>query len=136
MPFSRTRRGDLDFTREGAHSIARIVHSADATGKAIETAMLARLKAEKNVTVWTEATAIDLITARHHSTDVAQRYALQDPCLGAYVLDADGRVHTVLADFTVLATGGVGRLFLHTTNTRARDRRRPRDGRARRAPRR
>lgn len=118
VPFSRTRRGDLDFTREGAHSVARIVHSADATGKAIETAMLARLKTEKNVTVWTEATAIDLITARHHSTNVAQRYALQDPCLGAYVLDADARVHTVLAEFTVLATGGVGRLFLHTTNTR------------------
>src|SRR5512141_3014455 len=118
VPFSRTRRGDLDFTREGAHSIARIVHSADATGKAIETAMLERLKAEKNVTLWTEATAIDLLTARHHSTDVAQRYALQDPCLGAYVLDAHERVHTVLADFTVLATGGVGRLFLHTTNTR------------------
>jgi L-aspartate oxidase len=118
VEFSRTRRGDLDFTREGAHSIARIVHSADATGKAIETAMLERLRAEKNVTVWTEATAIDLITARHHSTDVAQRYALQDPCLGAYVLDRNDRVHTVLADFTVLATGGVGRLFLHTTNTK------------------
>ena len=118
VPFSRTRRGDLDFTREGAHSVARIVHSADATGKAIEAAMLARLASEKSVTLWVEATAIDLITARHHSTDVAQRYALQDPCLGSYVLDRDGKVHTVLADFTVLATGGVGRLFLHTTNTR------------------
>ncbi len=118
VPFSRTRDGDLDFTREGAHSVARIVHSADATGKAIEVALLARVKAEKNVKIWTGATAVDLITARHHSTDVQQRYALQDPCLGAYVLDASGSVHTVLADFTVLATGGVGRLFLHTTNTR------------------
>ncbi|HEV8269639.1 MAG TPA: FAD-dependent oxidoreductase, partial [Thermoanaerobaculia bacterium] len=118
VPFSRTRGGDLDFTREGAHSVARIVHAADATGRAIETAMLARVAREKNVTLVTEATAIDLITARHHSTDVAQRYALQDPCLGAYVLDKDAKVHTVLSDFTVLATGGVGRLFLHTTNTR------------------
>ena len=63
-------------------------------------------------------TAVDLLTARHHSTDVQQRYGLQDPCLGAYVLDPSGKVHTVLADFTVLATGGLGRLFLHTTNTR------------------
>ncbi|MGZ6970523.1 MAG: L-aspartate oxidase, partial [Thermoanaerobaculia bacterium] len=118
VPFSRTTRGELDFTREGAHSVARIVHSADATGRAIETALLARLASEKHVTLFTEATAIDLITARHHSRDVAQRYALQDPCLGAYVLDGHGKVHTVLADFTVLATGGVGRLFLHTTNTR------------------
>lgn len=118
VPFSRTTGGDLDFTREGAHSIARIVHAADATGWAIEAAMLARLAREKNVTIWPEATAIDLITARHHSTDVAQRYALQDPCLGAYVLNSKGVVHTVLADFTVLATGGVGRLFQHTTNTR------------------
>ncbi len=118
VPFSRDRRGDLDFTREGAHSVPRIVHSADATGRAIETAMLARVKREKNVTIWTDATAVDLITSRHHSTDVDQRYALQDPCLGAYVLDGIGTVHTVLADFTVLATGGVGRLFLHTSNSR------------------
>jgi L-aspartate oxidase len=117
VPFTRTVGGDLDFTREGAHSVARIVHSADATGRAIESALLARIKAEKNIRIVTNATAIDLITVRHHSTDVAQRYALQDPCLGAYVLDGSGRVHTVLADFTVLATGGVGRLFLHTTNT-------------------
>src|ERR1035438_8074563 len=108
----------LDFTREGAHSVARIVHSADATGRAIETALLSRLASERHVTLLTEANAIDLITARPHSRDVAQRYALQDPCLGAYVLDGKGKVHTVLADFTVLATGGVGRLFLHTTNTR------------------
>jgi L-aspartate oxidase len=117
VPFSRTTRGDLDFTREGAHSVPRIVHAADATGLAIETALLARVKRERTVTIWSGATAIDLITARHHSTDVSQRYALQDPCLGAYVLDGAGRVHTVLSDFTVLATGGVGRLFLHTTNT-------------------
>ncbi len=118
VPFSRTTRGELDFTREGAHSVARIVHSADATGKAIEEAMLRRIRRERKITVWLGATAIDLITARHHSTDVGQRYALQDPCLGAYILDRSGKVHTVLADFTVLATGGVGRLFLHTTNTR------------------
>jgi L-aspartate oxidase len=118
VPFSRTTAGDLDFTREGAHSVARIVHWADATGRAIETALLERIAREKNVRILTDATAIDLITVRHHSTDVAQRYALQDPCLGAYVLDREQNVHTVLADFTVLATGGVGRLFLHTTNTR------------------
>jgi len=117
VPFSRTQGGDLDFTREGAHSVPRIVHAADATGRAVETALLARVRKERSVTIWTEARAIDLITARHHSTDVAQRYALQDPCLGAYVLDGTGKVHTILSDFTVLATGGIGRLFLHTTNT-------------------
>ncbi len=117
VPFSRTSGGDLDFTREGAHSVPRIVHAADATGLAIETALLARVREERNISIWAETTAIDLITARHHSTDVARRYALEDPCLGAYVLDAEGKVHTVLSDFTVLATGGVGRLFVHTTNT-------------------
>ena len=117
VAFTRTTGGDLDFTREGAHSVARIVHSADATGRAIETALLAKVQALPNVTIWTEATAVDLITVRHHSTDVAQRYQLQDPCAGVYVLDHQSQVHTVLADFTVLATGGVGRLFLHTTNT-------------------
>ena len=116
VPFSRTTGGDLDFTREGAHSVARIVHSADATGRAIETTLLRAARGEERP-LWTEATAIDLLTMRHHSNDVVQRYQLQDPCLGAYVLDAKGEVHTVLADFTVLATGGVGRLFLHTSNT-------------------
>ncbi|MCG3191976.1 MAG: L-aspartate oxidase [Thermoanaerobaculia bacterium] len=118
VPFSRTRKGELDFTREGAHSIARIVHAADATGNAIEMALLERVQREKNVTIWTNASAIDLITARHHSSDVNQKYQLQDPCLGAYILDVEAAVHTVLSDFTVLATGGVGRLFLHTSNTK------------------
>ncbi len=118
VPFSLTRKGELDFTREAAHSVPRIVHSADATGRAIEMALLARVRKEPGVTIWTDATAIDLITARHHSTDVNQRYALQDPCLGAYILDRNSKVHTVLADFTVLATGGVGRLYLHTSNTK------------------
>ena len=53
VPFSRTMHGDLDFTREGAHSVARIVHSADATGRAIETALLARLVSERHVTLLT-----------------------------------------------------------------------------------
>ena len=60
VPFSRTTGGDLDFTREGAHSVARIVHAADATGRAIETAMLAKIVKEKNITIWPEATALTM----------------------------------------------------------------------------
>ena len=53
VPFSRTRAGRLDFTREGAHSVARIVHSADATGRAIERALLARARACRKIRLWT-----------------------------------------------------------------------------------
>ncbi|MCK7478714.1 MAG: hypothetical protein M0C28_16055 [Candidatus Moduliflexus flocculans] len=91
------------------------------------------MKAERNVKVWTGATAIDLITARHHSTDVQQRYALQDPCLGAYVLDEAGlgphrprRLHR--------PRHGRRRAALPPHDEHAaRHRRRPRDGRPRRA---
>lgn len=116
VPFERDAEGDLTFTREGGHSVARILHVGDATGRAIEAALIARLKALPNVTLKTGMTAVDLITSSHHSTDPL---AIYQPitCHGAYVLDrAANRVTRVLAKATVLATGGIGRIYRHTTN--------------------
>jgi L-aspartate oxidase len=119
VPFSMSEEGELDLTQEGAHSIPRIIHAGDATGRAIETSLLNRVKAEPNITLATELTAIDLLTTHHHPTDIQVRYRLTNECVGVYLLDnRTNDVYTVFADFTVLATGGVGQIYLHTTNTR------------------
>ena len=119
VPFSTTEEGELDLTQEGAHSLPRIIHAGDATGRAIEVSLLNRVRNEPNVTLATELTAIDLLTTHHHPTDVQVRYRLTNECAGAYLLDNKTTdVYTVFADFTVLATGGLGQIYLHTTNTR------------------
>jgi L-aspartate oxidase len=119
VPFSTTDEGELDLTQEGAHSVSRIIHAGDATGRAIEVSLLNRVKSEPNITMVTEVTAIDLLTTQHHPTDIQVRYRLNNECVGAYLLDNNtNEVYTIFADYTVLATGGIGQIYLHTTNTR------------------
>ncbi|HYH08333.1 MAG TPA: FAD-dependent oxidoreductase [Thermoanaerobaculia bacterium] len=119
VPFSTTVEGELDLTQEGAHSVSRIIHAGDATGRAIETSLLNRIKSEPNITLATNTTAIDLLTTHHHPSDIQVRYRLENECVGAYLLDnATNDVYTVFADYTILATGGIGQIYLHTTNTR------------------
>jgi L-aspartate oxidase len=118
VPFS-TNEGELDLTQEGAHSVSRIIHAGDATGRAIETSLLNRVKSEPNITLATDVTAIDLLTTHHHPLDIQVRYRLTNECVGAYLLDnKTNEVYTIFADYTVLATGGIGQIYLHTTNTR------------------
>jgi L-aspartate oxidase len=120
VPFSTSEEGELDLTQEGAHSIPRIIHAGDATGRAIEVSLLNRVKDEPNITLATEITAIDLLTTHHHPTDIQVRYRMTNECVGAYLLDnRTNEVITVFADYTVIATGGIGQIYLHTTNTRS-----------------
>ncbi len=119
VPFSVTDRGELDLTQEGAHSVSRIIHAGDATGRAIEISLLNRIRSEPNITLVTDAIAIDLLTTHHHPTDIQVKYRLANECVGAYLLDSrTNEVFTIFADYTVLATGGIGQIYLHTTNTR------------------
>jgi L-aspartate oxidase len=116
VPFDRQSDGGLHLTAEAAHSVPRIAHHADGTGRAIEEAMLAAVRREPNVSLLTGRTAIDLLSLSHHSRNPLDIYAAPT-CVGAYVFDhATGQVETMLAKETVLATGGLGRLYLHTTN--------------------
>ena len=116
VPFARDADGNLAYTREGGHSISRILHVEDATGYAIEKALIERLKQFPNVTFRTGLTAVDLITSSHHSTNPLDIYR-PITCHGAYVLDrAANKVDRVLARATILATGGIGQIFRHTTN--------------------
>ena len=107
---------ELDLTREAGHSIPRIIHYKDQTGFAIEKAFVEQITAHPNIVVYSNATAVDLLTASHHSlepTDVYRPLA----CVGAYVLDPSrGKIFPILAKQTILATGGLGGIFLHTTN--------------------
>jgi L-aspartate oxidase len=116
VPFDRTPEGDLHYTREGAHSTPRILHVGDQTGAAIIGALHSLIEKFSNVELVTRATAVDLITFPHHARDPLKVY---EPvtCHGAYVLDqGTGEVHRYIAGATVLATGGLGRIYRYTTN--------------------
>ncbi len=116
VPFDRSENDELSLVREGGHSVNRIVHATDATGRAIEIALLKSLETRSNVRLLTGHTAVDLLTPAHHSSD---RLKIYDPlsCVGAYLLDQEGgAVVRCLARKTVLATGGIGQIFLRTTN--------------------
>ncbi len=116
VPFDRNPDGSLSLAREGAHAMSRIAHATDATGRVIEIALLNRLRSHPQVTLLTGHTAVDLLTPSHHSLN---RLVVYDPrsCVGAYVLDRrSGRVLRCLAKKTVLATGGLGHIYLRTCN--------------------
>ncbi len=101
----------FDLGLEGGHSHRRILHAADQTGKEIHRALIARVKAAKNIRVFENHFAVDLLSSRH------QKLGSADSCLGAYVLNAKTRVvNTFLAKATVLATGGAGKIYLYTSN--------------------
>jgi len=116
VPFNYRKRGAIDLTEEGAHSMPRIIHVEDRTGQAIEEAMIRAVKRHKNIKVMRRATAVDLLTFSHHSLSVKDRYA-PPACFGAYVLDQKtGRVEALRAKETLLATGGLGHIYQYTTN--------------------
>lgn len=116
VAFDKNKNGELATIREAAHSKPRILHAADSTGKSIEIALLNKLKNNPNVTLLTGHTAVDLLTPEHHARN---RSSVYEPlsCVGAYILNqADGQVIRCLAKKTILATGGLGQIFLRTTN--------------------
>lgn len=116
--FEKDGAGELKFTKEAAHSCARILYKGDFTGKEIQITLLNYLKNNfPNVTFFTSHTAIDLLTALHHGVTIQQRYE-ENKVLGAYVLNQETKaVHKILAKFTILATGGIGALYLHHSNS-------------------
>ena len=116
VPFDEQSSGEPDWGQEGAHSRRRILHVGDGTGQAIISALMKVVSEQPNIELITEATSVDLITYPHHSRDPLAAY---EPvtCHGAYVFDRKGKsVHRTLAAFTILATGGIGRLYRNTTN--------------------
>ena len=110
------KAGDrYNYTKEAAHSENRILYKDDHTGKEIETKLIKAVRNKKNITVLTNHTLIDLLTFPHHAIDLLSVYQ-EGECFGCYLLDDDDCVKTILAKKTVLATGGVGQVYLRTTN--------------------
>lgn len=106
---------DLDLGREGGHSLNRIVHARDLTGREIERALLAKVAQIPNIRMFENSTAVDLLT--EHQLRRTSRRRSSTHCYGAYILDnTTGAVRTFTAKMTLLATGGVGQVYLHTTN--------------------
>jgi L-aspartate oxidase len=116
VPFTRddNNHAELHLTREGGHSHRRIVHAADATGRAVQKTLVQQLKAHPNIEVLSHHVALDLITDRKLKN--ANQNA-ENRCRGAYLLDkANNKVVTIGARFVALATGGTGKVYLYTTN--------------------
>ncbi|QFZ54641.1 L-aspartate oxidase [Oceanihabitans sp. IOP_32] len=105
--------GNLDLGKEGGHSENRVVHHKDITGFEIERALLTKAHQLENIRILPHHFAIDLIT-NHHLTEVKPKI---DACYGAYVLDQKTEtILTIKAQHTVLASGGIGWVYGHTTN--------------------
>jgi len=114
VPFSTMEHPDgsrsLHLHQEGGHSHRRIVHAADATGRAVETTLEGLVRQRDNIALFEHHLAVDLITDRHLGID-GQR------CHGAYVMDnAAGGIQAMAARFVVLATGGASKVYLFTSN--------------------
>lgn len=118
IPFNQREPGDWYLTKEGGHSLARILYCDDHTGKNIMDVLAAEVEKHENIRVLTRRTAIDLLTTQHHARNMDFKYSLSNQCVGAYVFNEDlNKVETILSQFTLLATGGIGQIYLHTTNT-------------------
>lgn len=114
--FDKNEDGSMAWGKEAAHSTRRILHKSDFTGQAIIDGLLEVIGDYPNITVLNETTAVDLITFPHHSTDPLDAY---NPisCHGVYAFSQKERtVHRLLSKATVLASGGLGRIFRSTTN--------------------
>ena len=114
--FSRNAQGELDLTEEGAHSRKRILYSFDTTGKSIEESAIQAIKKIPNITLLSDFTVIDIITWDHHSTDKFRMYKPLT-ALGVYGLNnATKKVEKILAKTVIIASGGMGQVYRHTTN--------------------
>lgn len=111
VEFSRdSGDGNYHLTREGGHSQRRVIHAADATGRAIERTLLERAAEHPNITLHESHLAIDLITSAHPG-ETGNRV------LGAYVFNREAeQVEVIRARFVVLASGGASKVYLYTSN--------------------
>lgn len=104
VQFDTTEAGELVYGLEAAHSVRRIVHVSDKTGEAIARHLLLAMRARPNITLLTDYTAVDLLRS-------------DNACIGANVLNNQtGVIESICAAQTILATGGLGQIYLHTTN--------------------
>ncbi|WP_353381818.1 L-aspartate oxidase [Acinetobacter schindleri] len=111
VQFTLDEQEQLHLTREGGHSQRRIIHAADATGRAISTTLVQRAQEKQNIHIFENYIAIDLICSKKLG------HAGENRAIGLYALDENTeQVHTFLAPFTALACGGAMKAYLYTSN--------------------
>jgi len=110
--FTTSDHDHLHLGKEGGHSRSRIVHAQDLTGREVENALLRSVENHPNITLLEHHFAIELLTQHHlgiKTNDIT--------CYGAYVLDSrQRRAKKILAKITMIASGGLGHGYPHTTN--------------------
>ncbi|MDT8317998.1 MAG: L-aspartate oxidase [bacterium] len=113
--FSKKDDGDFDLGKEGGHKKRRVLHASDFTGREIMSALTSSAAKDRNITLYEDHIAIDLITTSNFAGRPGR--PKKDRCLGSYVLNKkENRVDSFLAGSTIIATGGAGKVYLFTSN--------------------
>ena len=103
--FHREPDGSLSYTKEGAHSHHRIIFHEDVTGKEITSTLLRNVKELSNVTICEHVTMVDILCK-------------DNCCYGVVVRDEENKIFPIMANYTMLACGGIGGIYRHSTNFR------------------
>lgn len=110
------KKGKLHLAKEGGHTHKRIVHAKDLTGKEVERALIDKAQEIDNITIIENALAIDLIT-EHNVKNLKYLPIDNRHCWGAFILENEtNTVLKIISKAVVIATGGIGQVYLHTTN--------------------
>jgi L-aspartate oxidase len=116
VTFDKKEDGTYDLAKEGGHTEYRILHHKDKTGESIQKALMERVRNESGIEILEHHFAIEILT-QHHLGEVVKRNYPDIKCFGAYVADLiNQNVVTLLSKVTVVATGGIGNVYLTTTN--------------------
>jgi L-aspartate oxidase len=116
VSFDKKEDGTYDLAKEGGHTEYRILHHKDRTGESIQSTLMDRVRKEPKIEILEHHFAIELLT-QHHLGEVVKRNYPDIKCFGAYVADlVNQKVITLLSKVTIVATGGIGNVYLTTTN--------------------
>ena len=116
VDFDRRDDGTFDLHKEGGHSEFRILHHKDNTGFEIQESLIQKIRAHKGIDVFENHFAIEILT-QHHLGQIITHHTPNIECYGVYVLNQrTNHIHTFLSKTTMLATGGIGSVYLTTTN--------------------
>lgn len=116
VEFDKKNDGTYDLAREGGHSEYRILHYKDKTGEALQKALMEQVRKDPNINIFEHHFAIEILT-QHHLGERVKKNSPGIKCYGAYVADLKNqKVLTFLSKVTIMATGGMGNVYLTTTN--------------------
>ncbi|HUX59163.1 MAG TPA: L-aspartate oxidase [Bacteroidales bacterium] len=116
VSFDRKEDGTYDLAKEGGHTEHRILHNKDRTGEVIQKTLVEQIKKDPNIEIFEQYFAIEILT-QHHLGKVLKRNTPDINCFGAYVADlVNQKVITFLSKVTIIATGGMGNVYMTTTN--------------------